>query len=271
LRSLDAPATNWTFEDVVTQIGLGYVPLFLLWWCGWRIQVAAIVAILIGTWLLFAAWPVDPSASNPYTGFFAHWNILGNPGQYIDQWFLNLFPRHAIFVKNDGGYYTLNFVPSIATMTIGLLAGNVLRAKSTATIKMLQLSIWGLVLVVGGLLMQAGGICPIVKKIWTPSFVLISGGLCLWILAALYYLVDVRRWQRIAFPARVVGMNSLAMYVMIHTLSGWIAMNLKTHLGTKVFAISGRAYEHLWLNMSVGMCLWLICYWMYRRQLFLRI
>jgi predicted acyltransferase len=271
LRSLDSKTTYWTFEDVVTQIGLGYVPLFLLWWSGWRAQVGAIVAILVGTWLLFALWPVDTPDPNPYTGFFAHWNIIGNPAQYIDQWFLNLFPRETTFVANDGAYYTFNFVPSLATMTLGLLAGNLLRTESPATTKVKHLMLWGLTLAGSGFLLQIAGICPIVKKIWTPSFVLLSGGLCLWILAALYYLVDVRKWQRISFPARVVGMNSMAIYIMVHTLAGWLAKNLQTHLGTKVFSLGGVAYEHLLINLLVGTCLWLICYWMYTRQLFLRI
>lgn len=271
LRSLDSETTNWTFEDVVTQIGLGYVPLFLLWRCGRRAQVAAIVIILVGTWFLFAAWPVDPPDPNPYTGFFAHWNIIGNPAQYIDQWFLNLFPRETTFLANDGGYYTFNFVPSLATMTLGLLAGNLLRDQLSPTAKLSRLALWGLALMVGGVLLQVVGICPIVKKIWTPSFVLLSGGLCLWILASLYYTVDIKKWHRVSFPARVVGMNSMAMYIIVHTLAGWLTKNLQTHLGSKIFTIWGEAYEHLLLNLLVGTCLWLICLWMYKRQLFLRI
>lgn len=156
-------------------------------------------------------------------------------------------------------------------MTLGLLAGNLLRNPPSPTAKLSQLALWGLVLIVGSVLLQVAGICPIVKKIWTPSFVLLSGGLCLWILAALYYLVDIRKWQRISFPARVVGMNSMAIYIMVHTLAPWLAKNLQTHLGNKVFAIWGEAYEHLLLNLLVGICLWLICLWMYKRQLFLRI
>lgn len=165
LRSLEADSTYWTFEDVVTQIGLGYVPLFLLWWCGPRVQAVVIAAILVGTWLLFALWPVDLESANPYTGFFAHWNITGNPGQYLDQLFLNLFPREAAFVANEGGYYTLNFLPSLATMTLGLLAGTLLRAPLAATAKMGRLSLWGLVLIAAGVFLHTAGICPVVKKL----------------------------------------------------------------------------------------------------------
>ena len=271
LRSLDTESTNWTYEDVVTQIGLGYVPLFLLWRGGRIVQLSALAVILVGTWLLFALWPITPENTGFYNDFFAHWNITGNPWQYVDQWFLNLFPRDERFVANDDGYYTLNFIPSIGTMIFGLLAGNVLYQHLMASVKLRQLLTWGGVALATGVLLEVAGICPIVKKIWTPSFVLVSGGICLWTLAILYYCVDMLNWDRISFPARVVGMNSMAMYIMVHTTAGWLARNLETHLGTKFFALWGNAYQPLFINLTVGVCLWLICFWMYKRQIFLRI
>lgn len=66
-------------------------------------------------------------------------------------------------------------------------------------------------------------------------------------------------------------MNSMAMYIMVHTIAGWLGKNLQTHLGSKIFALYGPAYEHLLVNLLVGTCLWLISFWMYKRQLFLRI
>src|SRR5215213_5087249 len=82
LRSIGHEATRWTFEDVVTQIGLGYVFLFLLCDRGWKVQLAAASTILVGYWMLFALWPLpapgydDAAASGHayYDGFFAHWN-----------------------------------------------------------------------------------------------------------------------------------------------------------------------------------------------------
>ena len=65
------------------------------------------------------------------TGFFAHWNKNANVAAAFDRWFLNLFPHPADhpFVFNEGGYATLNFVPSIATMLFGVLAGELLRSR----------------------------------------------------------------------------------------------------------------------------------------------
>ena len=144
LRSLDKERTYWTFEDVVSQIGLGYVPLFLLWNRRWTTQLSAIVVILVGYWALFAFWPVAANDSQTlsangdasFSGFFAHWNKSGNPAQYVDQWFLNLFPRATPFIANEGGYYTLNFIPSLATMIFGLLAGKLLSEQTTQSSKL---------------------------------------------------------------------------------------------------------------------------------------
>ena len=279
LRSVGGNSTNWTFEDVVTQIGLGYVFLFLLWDRGWKLQLAVAAAILIGYWMLFAFWPVpgpsyDYAAAHGqayYDGFFAHWNKNAHPAHYADQWFLNLFPREEPFVANGGGYNTLNFVPSLATMILGLLAGELLRGAATARRKLAILAAGGVLCLALGLAVHFAGVCPIVKKIWTPSFALVSGGICLATLALLYAVVDMAGWRRWAFPAIVVGQNSIAAYVMTHLIAHWILAALHRHLGASVFTTFGEPYRLLLENLTVGACVWLNCYWMYRRKIFLRI
>ena len=136
LRSQFRPQTYFTFEDVLTQIGLGYPILFLLAWTRARWQAVAAAAILVGYWAAFALYPLPPPgfdwpsvgvpADWPHhlTGFAAHWDKNTNLAQAADVWFLNLFPREKPFVFNGGGYLTLNFVPSLATMIFGLLAGD---------------------------------------------------------------------------------------------------------------------------------------------------
>ena len=68
-----------------------------------------------------ADWP------HRLSGFAAHWNKNTNFAAWFDQWFLNLFPRQEPFVFNGGGYLTLSFIPSLATMIFGLMAGEWLR------------------------------------------------------------------------------------------------------------------------------------------------
>ena len=117
-----------------------------------------------------ADWP------HHVTGFAAHWDKNTNLAARVDQWFLNLFPGERPFVYNGGGYLTLNFVPSLATMIFGLLAGGVLRSARAGAEKVRVLLAWGVAGIVAGLALHLLGVCPIVKRIWTPSWTLFSAG-----------------------------------------------------------------------------------------------
>src|SRR5262249_49190897 len=91
LRSTHAPITYFTFEDTLTQIGLGYPILFLLAFRPPKQQWAAFGVLLFAYWL---AWELYPG----------QWTKGHNFGNAFDQWFLNLFPRTEPFVENNGGY-----------------------------------------------------------------------------------------------------------------------------------------------------------------------
>src|ERR1041385_1823212 len=107
----------------------------------------------------------------------AHWNKNANLGNAFHQWFLNSFPRTSPFVANNGGYLTLSFIPTLGTMILGLVAGRWLREADPA-IPMRRLLTAGAIGIASGLLLHFTGICPVVKRIWTPSWTLFSGGLC---------------------------------------------------------------------------------------------
>ncbi len=173
LRSTSSQQTYFTFEDTLSQIGLGYPILFLLAWRPPRWQWIALGAILCGYWLAWALYPgIGPGA---YTGFAAHWNKQFNFGNAFDQWFLNLFPRTSPYVANSGGYLTLSFIPTLGTMILGLIGGEWLRS-SAPKIPMKRLLIAAAAGISAGLLLHFTGICPVVKRIWTPSWTLFSGG-----------------------------------------------------------------------------------------------
>ena len=126
LRSLRSPQTYFTFEDTLTQIGLGYVFLFLLGFTRVRTQVVVLVLILVCFWAAFAIYPapgpqfdyarvgVPQNWEHNYTGFLSHWNKNSNLSWAFDVWFLNLFPRQHPFVFNEGGWSTLSFIPTLA-------------------------------------------------------------------------------------------------------------------------------------------------------------
>jgi heparan-alpha-glucosaminide N-acetyltransferase len=282
LRSMYSPRTYFTFEDTLTQIGLGYPFLFLLGFRPPRWQWWAVGAILTGYWLAWALYPVpgpgfDYQAvgvpanwQHNYTGFAAHWNKNANLGNAFDQWFLNLFPRTKPFVANGGGYLTLSFIPTLGTMILGLAAGRWLR-ESAPRIPFRRLLIAGALGIAAGLALHFSGICPVVKRIWTPSWTLFSGGLCFLFLAGFAWLTEVRQYRRLAFPLVVVGMNSIAAYMMAHLFEHFIISSFRINLGRSVFQIFGIGIEPLMTGLAVLATYWLMLWWMYRRKLFLKI
>jgi heparan-alpha-glucosaminide N-acetyltransferase len=283
LRSLERAHTYWTFEDTLTQIGLGYTVLFLLAFASLRVQIVAFLAILIGFWAAFALYPlpgpdfdytqVGVPANWPhlYSGFLAHFNKNSNLSWAFDVWFLNLFPREAPFRYNSGGWSTLSFVPTLATMMLGLWAGEWLAARRTMEDKLKGLVAGGAALVVAGLVLQWLHVSPIVKRIWTPAYTLYSGGLVLLMLAVFYGLIELKGWRRWSFPLIVIGANSIAVYVMSGTIEHFVSSALVRHLGPAPFAILGAPFEPVLRGAGVLLVFWGILFWMYRRKIFLRI
>jgi predicted acyltransferase len=262
LRSTHSPRTYFTFEDTLTQIGLGYPFLFLLGFRPPRWQWTALAAILTGYWVAWALYPAP--------GFAAHWSEFSNVGNAFDQWFLNLFPRTTPFVANSGGYLTLSFIPTLGTMILGLAAGRWLRACAPR-IPMKRLLVAGIVGIASGLLLHLAGVCPIVKRIWTPSWTLFSGGLCFLFLAGFCWVVEVKGYRKWAFPLVVIGMNSIAAYLIAHLFERFIMDSFRIHLGQYAFQVFGPALEPLMRGAAVLLTYWLILFWMYRRKLFLRV
>jgi heparan-alpha-glucosaminide N-acetyltransferase len=272
LRSVGGAQTYFTFEDTLTQIGLGYPFLFLLGFRHPRWHWIALGGILFGYWLAWALFPVGapPDWAHNFPGFAAHWNKDANLGNAFDRWFLNLFPRVEPFLANRGGYLTLSFIPTLGTMILGLMAGCRLRTEAPR-IPVRHFLVAGAVCLGAGLALHYTGICPIVKRIWTPSWTLFSGGLCFWFLAVFSWVMEVRGYRRWAFPLKVIGMNSIAAYVMAELLRPFFLDSLRIHLGLRAFQIFGTGLEPLLRGMAVLLIYWSILFWMYRRKVFLRI
>jgi len=273
LRSANSTQTNFTFEDTLSQIGLGYPILTVLGFKPPRWQWIALAVILTGYWLAWALYPlgVPPEGvQHYYTGFAAHWNKNSNLGHAFDLWFLNLFPRSAPWVANRGGYLTLSFIPTLGTMILGLAAGRWLR-ESAPRIPLKRLLAAGGIGIAAGLLLHATGICPVVKRIWTPSWTLFSGGLCFLFRAAFCWMIEVKGYRKWAFPLAVIGMNSIAAYLIAHWWERFLLSSLQIHLGQDTFRFFGEGLEVLLSGLAVLLLYWLFLYWLYRKKLFLRI
>ena len=265
LHSVGQPQTHWSFEDTLSQIGLGYLFLFLLGLCHPAVHWAALAAILTGYWAVFAFYPTaDPA-------FTAHWAKNSNAGWAFDLWFLNLFPRQSQFTASRGGLVTLNFIPILGTMILGLVAGGWLRRTWSARTKAVWLVVSGLVGLAAGEVLDRLGVCPLVFRLWTPSWVLFSGGWCFLLLAGFYLLIDVWQLRRWAFPLTVFGMNALTMYCLKYLSADFIRGSMRTHFGENMFKVFDAVYEPVVSGGVVVLVLWLIGLWMYRRNLFVRL
>ena len=283
LASTGQRQTNWSFVIVLAQIGLAYPFLWLLAWASRRIQWSAFALLIVGYWLYFALYPLPPADFDfakvgvPQTwqffqGFEAHWQKNANAASAFDEWFLNQFPTEKPFLFNAGGYLTLNFIPSLATMILGLLAGQrLLQSGRTPREKVVWLMLAGVAALCIGALWDLSGYGPMVKRIWTPSFAIFSAGWALLLLGFFYFVIEIQGRRRWAFPLVVAGMNSIALYCLSMLMKPWFRERLKLHFGRDIFNLLGPTYAPMIEMTAILLILWLISFWMYRRKIFLRI
>ena len=309
LSSQDTSSTNWIFPNVLSQIGLGYFFVYLLAQRSPRVQIAALVLILVGTWAAVQFYP-QPASWQPeevnasaergevLSAPFAQWSNNSNAFHDFDVWILNLFPRpesEGPFLFNRGGYQTLNFVPSMATTLLGVLCGQLLLSPLPARRKLLYLLLaalgcWALGVIAGATC------CPVVKRIWTPSWVLFSGGYVIGLFALWFALFDMLPLRRLAFPLVVVGMNSILVYMLgqlsrswlidqvvvihfggaIESVLGWVAVQSgwPAALGTAPASAGEAAYiafAPIINSVAALLAIWLIAWWLYRQRIFFRI
>ncbi|MEJ7595027.1 MAG: hypothetical protein WKF77_26170 [Planctomycetaceae bacterium] len=194
-------------------------------------------------------------------------------------WFRRAFLHNDVPWKpNTGGYATLNFVPSIGTTLLGMLCGQLLLAGGYSHWKKL-----GILIVAAGICLGLGILadmyaCPIVKRIWTPSWVLFSGGYVIGMLALFYLFFDIAPLKFLAFPLVVVGMNSILTYLLGNTLGGWTQKSLiGVHFAGLIDAIFGpKALDPQWyapITLATGtfVVFWLFLYWLHRQKIYLRL
>ncbi len=283
LRSQHKTQTYFTFEDTLSQIGLGYPFLFLLGFRSQKVQISAFIVIIVGYWLAFALYPL-PDVNFDYanngvakdwehnlTGFAAHWNKNSNLAWAFDTWFLNLFPREKPFLFNGGGYATLSFIPTLATMILGLLAGNILKSEKISSEKLKLFIILGISGLFVGFILNFSGICPNIKRIWTPSWVIFSGGWCFLFLAFFYWIVDLKQKSEWFDFLKIIGMNSIAAYCIADALGSYISKSLKIHLGENYANIFGLPYQSLVHGSLMLLIYWLILRWLFVKKIFIRV
>jgi len=234
--------------NVLSQIAFTYLICFGLMHLPFRIQAAAGALLLAGHTLLFYAFP---GPEGPFSQ-------QGNVGQRLDHWLLG---------RNYSGFYvTINFVSSAVTTLFGVWAGTLMRSGRPMSWKLRTLTLWGAASVAAGLVLSP--FIPLVKRIWTASFTLYSAGFVILGLALCVWAIDARGWRRLAYPAVVVGMNSIFVYCLSQMAYGSI--------NRTVGVFTGR-FEWIGVLAPVAqscatlLVFWYLCHWLYRNKVFIRV
>jgi predicted acyltransferase len=268
---------------VLQRIGLCYLFGALLYLGTYneraRNRVATITgvtaALLVGYWALLRFVPVPGYGAGRL-------DSLGNLGAYLDRalfgiphlWPYGVTPGHGVTYDPEGMLSTL---PAIATLLMGVLAGEGLRSDRPGMRKVAAFVASGLVLLTIGLLLDP--VLPINKRIWTPSFALFTGGFNLLALALLYWMVDLRRWRGWTAPALVFGTNAIFAFALANVLTplfGLIrigrTLGLANWFDGQVFSKflgpynASLAWAILFLSLNLAL-IWPL----YRKKIFIRI
>jgi predicted acyltransferase len=255
------------FYGVLQRIAICYVITSVLeLWTGWRTQITVILGCLVGYWILMRYVTV------PGFGIPTHDMPILDPDRNIAAWLdRKLLMGHLYEVTRDPEG-VLSTIPSVATCLLGLQTGKWLRSARSGASNAGGMAIVGVVLFLAGEFFNAW--FPINKKLWTSSFVLVTAGLALVILALCYWVLDLKQWRGPwTKPFLIFGMNAIAAYVcaalvahfLIYTRWGgalyvrFLQPNFNPSNASLVFAL-----------LFVLAC-WLAMFALYRKKIFLKI
>ncbi len=253
----ELPALSFELWDVLTQLSFTMLVAFLIfrWKTGYQILFS--VGLLILTECLYRFINV-PGFDQPFVD-------QHNFGNYIDLILMNKI--------NSGGWVAINCIPTAAHTIWGAVAGKWLLKKAGYKGRIRNILIFGLLLMAAGYFLDLAGITPIIKRIATSSFTLVTGGWCLLALAFLYYWIDVLGHKRFLKFFVIVGMNSIFIYLFFEiVVKDWFRDYANT-IVHGVFSPMGLPHNFILIlcALSIFACEWYACYWLYRKKIFFKV
>lgn len=243
---------------VLQRIALCYLGAGLAFiWLKPRGMIAVCVGLLGGYWALMSFVPVPGFGA----GDFTEGHNLAN---WIDKNFLPLR-------RWDGDHDPegiLSTLPAIAGCMIGVFAGMLMKRRDLPEVrKASTLALAGLGLVAAGWLWNLQ--FPVVKKLWTSSFVLVASGYAALLFATFHYIIECRQWRRWAEPFVWIGLNPITIY-LIHALVDMEALAKRFVGGDLGRMVFGRA-QGLATAAAVCALTFLICRWLHRNKVYVRL
>jgi len=251
---------NVRFASVLAHIGLAWFFAGLVYVYSEKLSTLAVwvVSILVGYGALnLLVLSPEAVGGNP---FLPENNIVCQ----FDRWFL----PGVLYNGNFDPEGFLSVIPAIATALAGMMTGRYLKRNTTHTPnrKVTVYLVAGTALILLSLLVNR--VIPINKALWSSSFMLLTSGISILLFALFYWIIDVRQWRGWAFFFRVIGLNSITIYM---------AQTIINFYGISDYFLGGIAAklpkDFAWLLESVGyvaIC-WLFLYFLYRKKVFLKV
>jgi len=241
------------FTNVLSQLSVTYLIAFLLMRKAVKWQLLVSFALILVSDLLYRFWTVD-GFNQPFT-----------PDHNFGSWF-----EMTVQGSLSGDHWVaFNAIPTAAHTIWGVLAGMVLINKWSPRKKMQILLIAGLIGVVTGYAMDP--FIPIIKRICTSSFIVVSGGWALIGLAISYWLIDVLKFKKSLLFFAVVGMNPLFIYLFAHIGGNHLLEGIIIPFTTALFSWNGELTVKIITSLTIWFALWYICYFLYKRKIFIKL
>lgn len=243
---------------VLQRLALGYgAAALIMLYTNVRGQAVAGGGLLVFYWLMMRWMPVPGQGAD-------HYSQLGNFANYVDRL---LFYRTQLYIPEYGDPEGLfSTIPAIATALLGVMAGHWLRRPEKPTYKATIMFIAGAACISAGYLWSID--FPVIKKIWTSSYVLVAGGWSILLLTLFYWLIDIRGWKAWAFPLVVIGMNPITIYVGQRIINFDYTAEFFVKGCLKFMRDDSAAIV---MAASVVFVKWLFLYFLYRKRIFLRV
>jgi predicted acyltransferase len=252
---------DFRIMSVLGYIGFGWMVAAWIYLAvrGFWARVVIAIAILTTVTLVFG-FVSAPDAPADAVRFSPQWHL----GCWLDRMILRAHSLHPMY-DNEG---FAGLLPTIVSAMLGMFAGDIVRAGGTKATgrKALRLLLSAVVCLVSGLALST--FYPVVKKLWSPSFVLIAGGYSYAVFALFYWLIDVKNVSRWSFFFRVIGMNSITIYV---------AQRIIDFRKASEFFLGGVAglvpdlLGQIFVQVGYIAACWLFLWFLYRKSVFLKV
>jgi len=253
LYVINAGEIVFLFQNVLAQLSVTYLLAYLVMNKSVRTQIIFSFALLAITELIYRYFPVE--------GFNHPFVANENFGTWLDLQYggANL----------QGHWASFNAIPTTAHTIWGVLAGKLLISDRSQKEKLKILLIAGVIGVVVGYGLDP--ITPIIKRISTSSFVIVSGGWTLIALAFSYWLIDIKKQKNWSLFFAVVGMNPLFIYLFAHLGGAEFIEHIVHPFTFAAFGCMGETIAMILTSTLVSYLLWYITKWMYDKKIFIKI